>query len=56
MKKKHPEMMKMEIRDAVGIRARVVVGLAVLSVVLGVGGVLATTMLWRMWSRRQGID
>lgn len=38
MKKKHRKMIKMEIKDAVGIIAQVVVGLAVLSVVLDVVG------------------
>ena len=55
MKRKHRKMVKMEIRDALAIRKRVVVGLVVLSVLSGVLGVLAITRLWRMLGGDEGI-
>ena len=55
MKKKHRKIMKMEIKDAVEIRKRVVVGLVVLSLLSGVGGVLVITISWRLWNGAKGI-
>lgn len=55
MKKKHRKMMKMEIKDALVMRIRVVVALLFLVVLSGVVGVLMISMLWRMWNGSKGI-
>lgn len=55
MTKKHRKMMKMEIKDALEIRKRVVVGLVLLSVLSGVAGVLVVAILWRLWNGDKGI-
>jgi len=49
-KRQHRKMMRLEVKDALEIRKRVVVGLVMLGVLSGVAGVLAVKRLWGIWS------